>query len=143
MPASLPVGEAWRSLLKERSLYMDRTDADAAEIKSLCPTSYTYSLPNNEGYLFYSIQDGTFFAEEFLCKDEEACKKLIGFIYAHRAHCASFCIRTTADGFLRQVLCEKTITETRYPHAVAHRLSDDVPHVRDIFSSYINMLGWF
>ncbi len=143
LPAPLPTGDSWRALLAGRSLYMDRTPSDAAEIEKLCPSSYSFALPKNEGYIFYSLENDTFFAEEFFCKDAAAAAKLIGFIYAHRAHCHTFRIRTAADGFLRQFLCEKSIAETRYPHAVAHRLSEEVPAFGDLFSSYINMLGWF
>lgn len=142
-PSELPSNADWIKFVNKYALYFHRNEEDIRMYHHLCMHAHCYTLPENAGYLLYDISDNNIFVHEFMAISKEAGKMLLDFLYAHRAQCETFCIRTTADGFLREILCEKTITEKRYPHAMAHTLSDEITLDFNIFNSYINMLGWF
>ncbi len=111
------------------------------EILPLCEGAYLYSLKKDNGYLLYTLFGKKMNVLELAYKDEKALRQILGFIYSHRSDVKTFCIRASAGGDLRKLLCENTITEKRYPHAMAKALTD-VPFP-DSMDSYINMLGWF
>ncbi len=68
------------------------------------------------GYIIYAIENGVFNVYELAYTGRSQLAQLLGFIYSHASQAERFWIRGASDGFLRGVLCEKNITETRYPH---------------------------
>lgn len=140
-PSSLPPVEIYHKFSNHFSLFARRNVSSyESEIFPLCKDAYCYSLDNNGGYILYTISGDVFNVLEIVYEDEFALKNILGFIYAHRAELKSFRIRTSADGYLRRLLCENSITESRFPHAMCKTFSEVT--IPDTMQNYINMLGW-
>ena len=84
------------------------------EEMSVCGGKF-YTLADG-GYIIYEIVNRVFTVYEMAYTGRSQLAQLLGFIYSHSSQAEKFKIRAAADGFLRNVLCEKTVTETRYPH---------------------------
>lgn len=111
------------------------------EIFPLSESAKCFVLPSDAGYVLGTSHGEIFDVIEIAYKDEEALSHLLGFIYANGSTHKMFRIRAAADGMLRKILCENTITEKRFPHAMAKTFSPiSLPCA---FENYINMIGWF
>ena len=130
---------AYRAYASRFPVFLERdTVRFEKEILPLSERARLFSLWGDAGYFLANFGE--------VCdvlaisyKDEEALRNLLGCI--QNSSCQRFRIRTAADGALRKILCENTITETRYPHAMAKVFSDiSLPCS---FQNYINMIGWF
>ncbi len=111
------------------------------EIFPLSESAKHFALPSDAGYVLCASRGEVLDVLEIVYKDEEALSRLLGFIYAQSEAHTSFRIRAAADGVLRKFLCENTITEKRFPHAMVKTFADiSVPCS---FDNYIHMIGWF
>ena len=138
--SSLPA--AYKNYAGNFKLYLERDgDRFSKEIIPLCENCSVFLLPENAGYLIYEIKDKTFTGLEMAYKDENSLRGLLAYIYEQKGKCEIFSLRASADGFLRNILCENTITERRFPHAMAKTFSN--LEISDSMENYINMLGWF
>ncbi len=136
------LSDAYKNYARNFTVYLERDTARfTKEILPLCEKHSVFLLPENAGYLIYEIKGRTFRVAEIAYKDESSLRKLLGFIYEQKEVCDTFFIRASANGFLRQILCENTIMEKRFPHAMAKTFSD--LKICDSMRNYINMLGWF
>lgn len=134
--------EAYTQYAKQFPLYLKRDISRYQnEILPLLENHSVYALPNDLGYIIYEIKKGTFIATEIVYKNADALRHLLWFVYSQRNNIQSFSIRTSANGFMRKLLCENEITEKRFPHAMAKKLVEIT--LTDSMENYINMLGWF
>lgn len=111
--------DIYSSFVKDKNAYLIRGNKDFASITDELKVSggKFYALSEG-GYLYYKIENNCFNVFEIAYKGYNELTKLLGFIYSHASQVQNFKIRTAADGFLRQVLCDKGVSEITYPHVM-------------------------
>ncbi len=130
--------EVYARFCKNKDVYLvrNRQSEDMFLRDSLAEGGYHFE--DEDVFMYYYLENDTFFARELVYASVEGAKKALSFIKAHSAQVSKFKIRS--DFGLSKLLCEKNININVKPHVVA-KFYDKSKHAQNV-ENYINMIGW-
>jgi len=131
---------AYTAFAKQFPVYLERDEKRFTEEIFPLSEAECYVLNKTDGYILFTIKSNTFQGLECAYKDSESFRQILRFVYDQYGHLEKFSLCVPADGKVRKVLSETTITETRFLHAMAKSLSSSP--LTEKMENYINMIGW-
>ncbi len=130
--------EVYSKFCKDKDVYLIRNKQSEDMFLRDSIAEGGYHFEDEDVFMYYYLENDTFFARELVFSSLEGAKKAISFIKAHSAQVSRFKIRS--DFSLSKLLCEKDIDISVKPHVVA-KFYDKSKHVQNV-DNYINMIGW-
>jgi len=130
--------EIYKKFCLGKPLYLVRDKVCEEEFLSDVKNDGGYEYVSEDAYMYYFLQNDTFFAQEMVFSSEEGAQRALNFVKSHSAQVKKFIIRS--DFSLSKFLCEKNIEIKTKPHVMVKYLNGE--KVEGNLDAYFNMIGW-
>lgn len=128
----------YESFCKDKPLYLVRDKVCEEDFLSDVKNEGGFEFVCEDAYMYYYLQNDTFYAQEMVASSKEGAERALSFIKSHSAQVKKFVVRS--DFSLSDMLCEKDIEIKMKPHVMVKYLNGD--KVKADMNAYFNMIGW-